>query len=208
MRITGGKARGIRLKTPSRKNELTRPATDRLREALFSSLGNQIIGSRCLDLFAGTGSYGLEALSRGALFCGFIESDRTTFNCLKTNQSLVLKSAQLKPCTIANATLDLLKGTSLRQALPAQLTANPVDYIFLDPPYALWSSDPAYLIDELALGFAHTNTLLISEMPSELSLRSNNWTCVKQIGRKPKETTRSIGKPSLCLFERVTETLD
>ena len=91
MRITGGKARGIRLKTPPRKNAQTRPATDRLRESLFSSLGDQIIGSHCLDLFAGTGSYGLEALSRGALFCGFIESDRTALSWLKSEPIAGLK---------------------------------------------------------------------------------------------------------------------
>lgn len=205
MRITGGKARGIRLKTPPRKNEQTRPATDRLREALFSSLGDRIIGSRCLDLFAGTGSYGLEALSRGALFCGFIESDRTALDCLKANQSLVLKSAQLDPCSAVTADQDLLKGTALQQRLPLAITSIQVDYIFLDPPYALWQSDPVYLIDELALGLSQKQTVLISELPSELVLNSKNWTCIKQIGRKAKERNRSMGKPSLCLFERVTE---
>lgn len=208
MRITGGKARGIRLKTPPRKSELTRPATDRLREALFSSLGDQIIGSRCLDLFAGTGSYGLEALSRGALFCGFIESDRTALSCLKANQSLVLKSAQLKPTSVVNAPLDLLKGKVLQQGLPVELASNPVDYIFLDPPYALWNNDSRYLIDALAFGFSDTNTVLISEVPSELSLSSNKWICVKQISRKAGKTTRSTGKPSLCLFERSTGQVD
>ena len=62
MRITGGKARGISLKAP--KDQKTRPATDRMRESLFSSLTTSIIDASCVDLFAGTGSYGFEALSR------------------------------------------------------------------------------------------------------------------------------------------------
>jgi 16S rRNA (guanine966-N2)-methyltransferase len=64
MRITGGKAKSISLMCP--KGDLVRPATDRMRESVFSSLGPSIVGSEFIDLFAGTGSYGLESLSRGA----------------------------------------------------------------------------------------------------------------------------------------------
>lgn len=207
MRITGGKARGIRLKTPPRKNAQTRPATDRLRESLFSSLGDQIIGSHCLDLFAGTGSYGLEALSRGALFCGFIESDRTALSCLKANQSLVLKSAQLEPKSVLTAKLDLLKGKCVQQGLYKELAALKVDYIFLDPPYALWNSDGAYLIDRLALGLSQERSILIAEVPSEYKAQSKNWSCIKEIGRKPEQKTSTMGKPSLCLFQRISESI-
>ena len=204
MRITGGKARGIRLKTPPRKNTQTRPATDRLRESLFSSLGDQIIGSYCLDLFAGTGSYGLEALSRGALFCGFIETDRTALSCLKANQSLVLKSAHLEPKSVLTLNLDLLKGKCVQQGLSKELAAHKVDYIFLDPPYALWNSDGAYLIDNLALGLSQKHSILIAEVPCEYKANSKNWSCIKQIGRKHDQTTSKMGKPSLCLFRRIS----
>lgn len=203
MRITGGKARGIRLKTPPRKNEQTRPATDRLREALFSSLGDQIIGTHCLDLFAGTGSYGFEALSRGAILCGFIESDRTALSCLKENQSLVSKSAQLKPSASVITSLDLLKYQTHKERLPLGITSIQADYIFLDPPYELWYSQSAFLIDELALSLSQAKSILIAEVPSDLILSSTNWSCIKQIGGPAKEKTAAKGKPRLTLFERI-----
>ena len=66
MRITGGSARGIPLSLP--KGDAVRPATDALRQAVFSSLAARVPGTRFLDLFAGSGAYGLEALSRGAKY--------------------------------------------------------------------------------------------------------------------------------------------
>ncbi|MCB0386966.1 MAG: RsmD family RNA methyltransferase, partial [Bdellovibrionales bacterium] len=95
MRITGGRARGIPLIAPTGQG--TRPATDRMREAVFSSLGPLVEGSRCLDLFAGTGAYGLEALSRGATAVSFVENDTKALRALKTNQDTVLKSLNLQP---------------------------------------------------------------------------------------------------------------
>ena len=78
MRLTGGRARGIPLKAP---DEGTRPATDQLREAVFSSLAARIPGARVLDLFAGSGSYGLEAWSRGADRVVFIEKNYRFCRC-------------------------------------------------------------------------------------------------------------------------------
>ena len=74
MRISGGKARGIPLRA-CKAPEL-RPATEANRERLFSSLGQAVINARILDLFAGTGSYGLEALSRGAVEASFVEKNK------------------------------------------------------------------------------------------------------------------------------------
>jgi 16S rRNA (guanine966-N2)-methyltransferase len=93
MRISGGKARGIPLRA-AKAPEL-RPATEANRERLFSSLGQQIQNARVLDLFAGTGSYGLEALSRGAAEAYFVEKNRKITKDLKDNLSKVLKSAEL-----------------------------------------------------------------------------------------------------------------
>ena len=79
MRITGGKARGIPLASP--KGDATRPATDQLREAVFSSLGARIEGAQVADLFAGTGAYGLEAMSRGAIGGIFVEAFERAWAC-------------------------------------------------------------------------------------------------------------------------------
>ncbi|MDH3329106.1 MAG: RsmD family RNA methyltransferase, partial [Desulfobulbaceae bacterium] len=73
MRITGGTALNRKLKTPgSGGKEIIRPTSDRVREALFNILGDRVAGARILDLFAGTGSLGIEALSRGASYAVFV----------------------------------------------------------------------------------------------------------------------------------------
>jgi 16S rRNA (guanine966-N2)-methyltransferase len=82
MRITSGTARGLPLQSP--KTDL-RPSMDRLRSALFSMVGQDLDGIRVLDLFAGTGSLGIEALSRGAEHAMFIEADPTAVECIKQN---------------------------------------------------------------------------------------------------------------------------
>ncbi len=92
MRITGGRARGIPLHAP--RGRETRPATDQLREAVFSSLGPRVEGARVADLFAGTGSYGLEALSRGATSGCFVENNRQALVCLRANLAAVLRSCE------------------------------------------------------------------------------------------------------------------
>lgn len=130
MRITGGLARGIPLKAPS--GEATRPATDYLREALFSSLGPLDPDANTLDLFAGTGAYGLEALSRGALKVTFVEKHSGTLRYLQNNLAAVEKSLahQARPrCT----------GIVERDVFRWQPGAR-FDLIIADPPYPLWES--------------------------------------------------------------------
>src|ERR1019366_4147641 len=83
MRISGGQARGIPLIVP--KGDAVRPATDGMRQAAFSSLGGYVTGARFLDLFAGSGAYGLEALSRGAAGGVFVEKNARAAACLRRN---------------------------------------------------------------------------------------------------------------------------
>ncbi|MDR2377577.1 MAG: RsmD family RNA methyltransferase [Puniceicoccales bacterium] len=98
MRISGGGARGIPLISISGRE--LRPATGSLREALFSSLGTWIRDKTFLDLFAGTGSYGLEALSRGARGGIFVEKNRRMAGILRQNLQAVLQSLEISsnPC--------------------------------------------------------------------------------------------------------------
>lgn len=83
MRIIAGEHRGRLLKTPDGMG--TRPMLDRVREAVFSSIGERVVDARVLDLFAGTGSLGLEALSRGALEARMIERDQRVLDLLRRN---------------------------------------------------------------------------------------------------------------------------
>src|SRR3954462_15936796 len=90
MRISGGIAKGITLAVP--RGDQVRPATDGLRQAGFSSLGDRVLAARFLDLFAGSGAYGLEALSRGAAAGTFVEQNARAAACVRQNIAAVCKS--------------------------------------------------------------------------------------------------------------------
>lgn len=201
MRITGGKARGIHLRAP--KGDQTRPASDRNREAIFSSIGQAIEGTVCVDLFAGTGSYGFEALSRGAHCCYFLESNLEAIQCLKGNAQSVAKSADL-----ASQQIHILKeNLMLEDRRYGALIASKVDVIFLDPPYAFYNTALTYLLDILCLQFAHENCTLILECPSDLSINSPIWTVQKRIGSSARGKGKGKGKPSVALLNLIPKTV-
>ena len=117
MRVITGTARGRRLKTP--ENYDIRPTTDNVKEAMFNILQFDIEGRRVLDLFAGTGQLGIEALSRGAAEAVFVDADRDSIRIVKEN----LKNCGLKAAVIQANALEYLR------------TAGKFDLIFVDPPY-------------------------------------------------------------------------
>jgi 16S rRNA (guanine966-N2)-methyltransferase len=120
LRIIGGQWRSRIL--PVISADGLRPTTDRVRETVFNWLQNEIAGSRCLDLFAGSGALGFEAASRGAAEVVMVEQNTTAFQQLKANCQL-LKATQVKCCHI-NA-LQYLQTPD----------AAGFDIVFLDPPY-------------------------------------------------------------------------
>ncbi|MFP4282608.1 MAG: RsmD family RNA methyltransferase [Opitutales bacterium] len=123
VKIAGGIARGIPLSVG--RGQAVRPATDRMREALFSSLGPRVEGARVLDLFAGTGAYGLEAWSRGAARVEFWERHARTMAILKGNAAAVARSLGQEVTTLGFHTGDLFS------ALPG----GTFELILADPPY-------------------------------------------------------------------------
>jgi 16S rRNA (guanine966-N2)-methyltransferase len=124
MRITGGRLRGRRL--ASFKGLEIRPTSDRVREAIFDILGHHLRGEKVLDLFAGTGSLGIEALSRGAAWALFIDY---------SPKAIELMGKNLKLCGLEAEGVvlrkDLLKGFPRRH----RLLEEKVDLVFVDPPY-------------------------------------------------------------------------
>lgn len=127
MRITGGKARGIPLRTTRFGG--FRPAMDSLRQSLFSSLSSRasLDGARVLDLFSGSGGYGLEALSRGAGSVTMVERDRRALACLRHNLEAVRRSSE----ELAGVPVEIVgRGVEHFSALPASF-----DLILCDPPY-------------------------------------------------------------------------
>ncbi len=122
LRIVGGKFRGRILKTP--KTDSTRPTTSMLREAFFNICAGSIEGARFLDLFAGSGAMGIEAISRGAIFTTCIEQGAQASQCIKDNVTLL----GIEPL------VQVLRADVLK-ALPRLLS--PYDIIYVDPPYDL-----------------------------------------------------------------------
>jgi 16S rRNA (guanine966-N2)-methyltransferase len=184
MRITGGKARGIRLKAP--KGDITRPATDRMREAIFSSLGSCIEGSRVADLFAGTGAYGLEALSRGAIKVTFYEHDRQALACMQQNQQAVLKCCALGKDAIHTIGRNVYESTA---------TGERAELIFIDPPYDAIEAN-------LKRIFASADTLgtpdarIILELPGNLNPETEGWQLTRRFGKSKRDT------PNAAIFKR------
>ena len=123
MRIIAGIARGRPLRAPRGTN--TRPTSDRVREALFSILGPANQDATVLDLFAGAGTLGLEALSRGAKAAVFVEKERSALISLRQNVELLGFASQSR--VIAS---DVFRAQTSLSAL------GPYSWVFLDPPYA------------------------------------------------------------------------
>lgn len=171
MRVIAGKARSLRLKTIDGMD--TRPTTDRIKETLFNMLQPYLADSRFLDLFAGSGAIGIEALSRGASFCVFVEHSRKAADCIRENLRFTHLEKQARLMT-----QDVL--TAIRQLDGEQ----PFDCIFMDPPYekgleleALKALRKTTLVDE--------NTLLVVEA----SLHTD-WEAVKELGYRVKKVKK------------------
>jgi 16S rRNA (guanine966-N2)-methyltransferase len=125
MRITGGEARGRRLVTPRGLD--IRPTSDRVREAIFSIIGQDLSGRQVLDLFAGTGSLGLEALSRGARSVLFIDHSPLSIRLIKKNLS---RCGYMESGVVLKR--DLIRGIPWHHPC----LSGKIDLVFLDPPYA------------------------------------------------------------------------
>jgi 16S rRNA (guanine966-N2)-methyltransferase len=166
MRIISGKARSIRLQAPAGHG--LRPTEDRVKEAIFASLGD-LHGHCVVDLFAGTGALGLEALSRGARCVRFIEKSTAHCQYIRRNLQAVLKAMGNPPAV----DVELLCADAARlPALLPQLAAS-CDLILADPPYHPAAGDyaaRALLLDSAFADWAGAQALLVLEFAAELSL--------------------------------------
>jgi 16S rRNA (guanine966-N2)-methyltransferase len=143
MRIVGGKFKGRAIKTPEGRN--TRPTSDRARESIFNVLAHAewappLEGARVVDAFAGSGALGLEAISRGAAFCLFVETDSAARGCIRDN----IEALQLFGVTRIHRRSAVDLGPK-----PAGLGL-PFDLVFMDPSYAYDLVPPA--LDQLVRG--------------------------------------------------------
>lgn len=122
MRVVAGSARGLRLDAP--RGRTTRPTSDRMREALFNSLGSLglVVDANVVDLYAGSGALGIEALSRGAATATFVETDRAALAAIEAN---------LERCRLAARAR--VVATPVERFLMTRQA--PADLAFADPPY-------------------------------------------------------------------------
>ncbi len=129
MRIIAGVHRGSRIYTG--RGRTVRPTSDRVREALFSILGDEVDGARVLDLFAGSGALGFEALSRGAAFVRFIEKESAVTGWIDRNR-----------VGLGIENVEIVRGDVVSRLTRARDLAT-FDLAFLDPPYRMGLAEPA-----------------------------------------------------------------
>lgn len=178
MRIISGIAGRRPIKVPQ---GVARPTTDRTREALFSILGGLVKGAKVLDLFAGSGALGLEALSRGADACVFVDSDGSSIRTIKEN--------------ITN--LGLSGGTVIKADAVNYRNHDLVDVIFADPPYWKKTGDRDF-VAELLEGDLHSlckdDGYLVVEAPAgRVGSASVAWTLISE---------RSYGSCGISIYQK------
>ena len=184
MRITGGEFGGRNLKVP--KTDAIRPTQDRVREALFNIIQFEVAGSEFLDLFAGSGAVGLEALSRGAARVTFVERERRHIAVLKEN---------LDSCRVQSTAVDVVGGEAYRWL--ASYSGPGFTIGFADPPYALGEEKgyASVLATLAARGVIREGGLFIAEMTAvQKPEETPGWELVRD---------RTYGKTRLCMWRRL-----
>ena len=184
MRITGGQFGGRNLVVP--KSDAIRPTQDRVREALFSMLQTEIAGATFLDLFAGSGAVGLEALSRGASRATFVEQNRRHLVALKSN---------LEACRLPSAAAETIAADCYRWI--SSYTGAGFDIGFADPPYALGEERgyAAVLATLAERGVVRPGGLFVAEMTAvQKAEETPNWDLLRD---------RTYGKTRLCVWRRI-----
>jgi 16S rRNA (guanine966-N2)-methyltransferase len=168
MRVVAGSAGGIQLAVPKHG---VRPTMDRVKAAIFSSLAERVFGAHVLDLFAGTGALGIEALSRGAASAVFVEQDRQSIRALEKN----LGKTKLEGRVRQQEVFRFLQQADARQKF---------DLIFADPPYDRTEASESFtekLLSHQQLGglLKPGGILVLEKRPDEDLPGANQWKIVR-----------------------------
>lgn len=179
MRVVAGERKGMSLKAVN--GTTTRPTTDKIKESIFNIIGPFFDGGIVLDLFAGSGGLGIEALSRGADKAIFVEKDGRAFQTLQEN---------IKKCRYDQVT-ELFKADANRAVKGLLKREIEIDYLFIDPPYQ--KSDYYDLVLKLVDGGKIAeNAIILCEHTSELSLPESYGSFTLQREEKYGNTIISI----------------
>mgnify|MGYP004460893255 FL=1 len=152
MRVIAGTARSLPLKTPTGMD--TRPTTDRIKETLFNVIQNEVPGAAFIDMFSGSGGIGIEALSRGARKCYFLENDKEALNCIRDN----LKFTKFEDRAVILSQDAFLSLNNIFE--------KEIDVIFMDPPYRQELEKQALQILK-SMKYVTPDTLIIVEASKE-----------------------------------------
>jgi len=192
LRITSGTAGGRKLSGPKTglKNCI-RPTSDRVREALFSIIGDHVSNAVVLDLFSGTGALGIEALSRGANQAVFVDHSTRSIELIRKNLSLCF----VHP-SAAVMRLNLTKEASFRMLRRKFPDYHSFNLIFIDPPYEKKLAEKALIMVEKA-GLTAPDGLVIAEERSSEHLP-------KEIGALRLRTHRRYGETGIWIYKKKT----
>ena len=189
-RVIAGTARGLRLGAPG---EGTRPLGDRVKQTLFAILEPELRGARFLDLFAGSGAAGIEALSRGAIEATFVERDRSAARVIQANLERTGLAANGR-VVVAEALAWLTRQAAADT--PAAAGEPPFDVVFVDPPY----DEPATLESAVQLAGEIVR-------PNGRVVAKHHWRTrlPGQLGLLASERDRRFGETALTFFRRSEE---
>lgn len=180
MRVIAGHLKGRRLQAP--RGLRVRPTTDRVKEALFSILGAHVVGARVLDLYAGTGALGIEALSRGAAAVTFVEHHPASVKCLRQN---------LEACGLTGAaTVKTVRVESFLER-PVE-RSSPFDVLLADPPYEQ--------VDEIAAWGVRLSSEIIAHDGVAVIEHGAKWSPPSRLGPLSLLRTYSYGDTALSIF--------
>ena len=185
MQITGGFLKGRKLYSPPKDLNLIRPLRTRIRKALFDMLGQDLSNSKVLDLFAGTGALGIEALSRGAIFAVFVDNSPVSISIIKKNLGKfdLLNKAKVFKLNLPKGLKILLKSFQ-----------NFFDLVFITPPYEKGLALKTF--QNLSKDLLQENATIIVEERTGIKLpeKMGNFEVIKK--RSYGETTLHIYKVS------------
>lgn len=185
MRIISGEYGGRRLKSLPGDN--TRPTTDKVKESIFNMIGPYFDGGKVLDLFAGSGSLAIEAVSRGCELAVCVDKNYQALNVIKENIELTKESHKFK----------VIKGDADRVILQLANAGEVFDYLFLDPPYAQQKiNEQVIKMDEL--GLLSGEALIVCETDRSVKLTDS-------IGEFVCRRRQNYGGTEVVIYERIEE---
>jgi 16S rRNA (guanine(966)-N(2))-methyltransferase RsmD len=182
MRVISGTARGRTLKAVP--GTTTRPTTDKVKESIFSMIGPYFDGGMGLDLFAGTGGLGIEALSRGLDKVVFIDADRKAIETINTNLQTVKFTEQA----------EVYRNDSFRALKKLATRPEPFDLVFLDPPYVIRTMDE--VIESLeAYHVLAEDAIIVVEHDASFTYPETiaSWTCTRRA---------EYGDTAICIYRK------